>query len=484
MVRVPLTMSDSVSKISRIRAADVIASCAIARMMPSEETGHTSESIRVMNATSSPGVSAPRPTPIAPNSRTTTTATVGDHLEEGPEPRRQPDLVHRRRVQLAGGRLVLVADVAAPPEGLDHPDRDRGLLGAGRQVALLVLHPARDDDVLLLEAHREPDDGRGGARDDQTERPVHRQQHDGHRGDLEDVDEQEQHPEAEEPPDRRQVRGGPREQLPGLPPAVEAHRQCLQVGVEVAPHRGLDVEHRVGLDPPPPPGEEGLEHAEGEHEQAERQHRVDLAVGDRAVDERLDHQRDRDRHADAGESGRHHDHQRPTVRAEVGPQAPQGVDACGRRVVRIGPERVALRPTRTREAWWSSSVSSTLGRRTDIPRIDNDRVRRPVRGSLRLTVLGHPLGLRASTWCARLGRAARRQQPSDAHHGGALLDGDLEVVGRSHRQAGQPEPLASSRMPAKYCRLSSGRSGVGDMHIRPATCRDECFSAAAMTSGA
>ena len=77
MMRVPLTMSDSVSKISRIRAADVIASCAIARMMPSDETGHTSESISVMNATSSPGVSAPRPTPIAPNSRTTTTARLG-----------------------------------------------------------------------------------------------------------------------------------------------------------------------------------------------------------------------------------------------------------------------------------------------------------------------------------------------------------------------------------------------------------------------
>ena len=113
IVRVPLTMSDSVSKISRIRAAEVIASCAIARMMPSDETGHTSESISVMNATSSPGVSAPRPTPIAPNSRTTTTAQVGDHLEEGPEPRREPDLVHRRRVQLAGGGFVLVADVAA-----------------------------------------------------------------------------------------------------------------------------------------------------------------------------------------------------------------------------------------------------------------------------------------------------------------------------------------------------------------------------------
>ena len=70
-------MSGSVSKISRMRAAAVIASWDIARITPSEATGQTSESIRVMKATSSPGVSAPRPTPMAPSSRTTTTAKFG-----------------------------------------------------------------------------------------------------------------------------------------------------------------------------------------------------------------------------------------------------------------------------------------------------------------------------------------------------------------------------------------------------------------------
>jgi hypothetical protein len=70
-------MSGSMSKISRIRALEVIASWAIARITPSEATGQTSERSRVMKATSSPGVSSPLPTPIAPVSSTITTATLG-----------------------------------------------------------------------------------------------------------------------------------------------------------------------------------------------------------------------------------------------------------------------------------------------------------------------------------------------------------------------------------------------------------------------
>ncbi len=77
MTASPPTMSGSVSKISSRRAAAVIASCDIARITPSEATGHTRESSRVMNATSSPGVRSPLPTPIAPSSSTATTARFG-----------------------------------------------------------------------------------------------------------------------------------------------------------------------------------------------------------------------------------------------------------------------------------------------------------------------------------------------------------------------------------------------------------------------
>ena len=171
-------MSGSVSKISRMRAAAVIASCAIARITPSEATGQTSDSISVMKATSSPGVSAPRPTPIAPSSSTTTTARLGITS------RKVQNLADSRTLSmlvpwsLRAAASYCRGDVLAAAEGLDHPDADRALLGARGQVALLVLHPARDHDVALLEAHRQPHDRRRGGGDDQAERPVHVEQHD------------------------------------------------------------------------------------------------------------------------------------------------------------------------------------------------------------------------------------------------------------------------------------------------------------------
>ena len=86
----------------------------------------------------------------------------------------------------------------------------------------------------------------------------------------------------------------PREQLAGLPLRVEAHRQQLEALVEVVPDRGLEREHGVGLQPAAHPDQERLEHAEAEREQPERQHAAEVVVGDRPVDQRLGHQRDRD----------------------------------------------------------------------------------------------------------------------------------------------------------------------------------------------
>ena len=83
---------------------------------------------------------------------------VGDHLEEGPEPGRQAHLHHAGREQAPGPHVVLLRDVGRTAERLDHPDADRTLLGQRGEVALLVLDGARDDDVALLEAHRQPDD--------------------------------------------------------------------------------------------------------------------------------------------------------------------------------------------------------------------------------------------------------------------------------------------------------------------------------------
>ena len=52
---------------------------------------------------------------------------------------------------------------------------------------------------------------------------------------------------------------------------VEAHRQRLQPLVEVAAQVRLETEDRVGLDPPAHEDEHGLEDAEPEGEETERQ---------------------------------------------------------------------------------------------------------------------------------------------------------------------------------------------------------------------
>ena len=69
--------SVSVSSTSAIRSAAVIASWVIESRNPSEATGHTSDSIRVMKATRVPMVSRPWPAAIAPKPSTMIRATLG-----------------------------------------------------------------------------------------------------------------------------------------------------------------------------------------------------------------------------------------------------------------------------------------------------------------------------------------------------------------------------------------------------------------------
>ena len=103
---------------------------------------------------------------------------VGDHLEEGPEPRRQPDLVD------AGVEQAAARPTSYCPETWGERPKDLiTRMPTAPSSASVARSPcwsctsARDDDVALLEAHREPHD-RGGRRgDDQAERPVHVEQH-------------------------------------------------------------------------------------------------------------------------------------------------------------------------------------------------------------------------------------------------------------------------------------------------------------------
>ena len=75
--QVPSTMSFSASKISAIRSAAVIASCAIDSRKPSAATGQTSDIIRVMKATSVPSVTCPWPAASAPKPSTMIKVTLG-----------------------------------------------------------------------------------------------------------------------------------------------------------------------------------------------------------------------------------------------------------------------------------------------------------------------------------------------------------------------------------------------------------------------
>ena len=229
-----------------------------------------------MNATRVPGVRSPRPTPSAPNSSTTATAKLGITSRKVQNFDGEPHLVHGGVVERAGGLVVAAGDERAAAEALDHPEADRALLGRGREVALLVLDPPGDQDVPALEAVGQRDDRQGGRRDDEAERPVHLEQHQGDHDQLQHVHHQEQQPEAEEPPDARQVVGDPGEQLAGLPLAVEGHRQLLEPRVEVVAHGRLDAEHRVGLHPAADEDQHRLEDAQRQREQAERQQRAEV----------------------------------------------------------------------------------------------------------------------------------------------------------------------------------------------------------------
>ena len=80
---------------------------------------------------------------------------------------------------------------------------------------------------------------------------------------------------------------------PGRPAVVEGDRQPLQVVVEGRPHGRLDPHRRPGRQHPPHPEQRGLDHAEREQQDRPAAHSADRSrVGDRAVDDLLDDQRE------------------------------------------------------------------------------------------------------------------------------------------------------------------------------------------------
>ena len=79
---------------------------------------------------------------------------------------------------------------------------------------------------------------------------------------------------------------------PVAPAVMEAHRQLLQMRVELIAHVALDGQHRDRLQVAAQHDQQRLAHAETEHEEEQREQLVAVAALDRTVDDGLDDERD------------------------------------------------------------------------------------------------------------------------------------------------------------------------------------------------
>ena len=120
---------------------------------------------------------------------------VGNEHEPEPDASDRLRLANLERAQHLGLVGELQQRVLAAAERLQHADAVHALFDGGRQVALLVLHAARNDRVLLLEDVAVYPDRNGGDEEEQAEPDAPVQQHDDADEDRDDVDD-EQH-EAE-----------------------------------------------------------------------------------------------------------------------------------------------------------------------------------------------------------------------------------------------------------------------------------------------
>lgn len=181
----------------------------------------------------------------------------------------------------------------------------------------------------------------GAGRDQRPQRGMQPDQQHHHGGVRHQVEHQEQQAEGEEPADHRQVAGDPREQLPGLPPVVEAGRQPLQVGVDVGADRRLHAHRRRGLRPPADEDQQRLGQAEQQGQAAEPDQAGRVVPGDRAVDHPLHHERHGEARAGAGQRRRQQPAELDGVRAQVGAEPPEVAQRASA-VGRLGRVAVAL----------------------------------------------------------------------------------------------------------------------------------------------
>src|SRR5262249_10689431 len=166
----------------------------------------------------------------------------------------------------------------------------------------------------------------GGQQAEQQVEPDQQHHDDDEAGQARD---HEDNAEADEPPDRRQVRGGSREQLTGLPSIVERGFQPLQVLVNLVPHRLLEAGHGRRLCPPPEQVQRYLGDAKADGGQPDRDKQAVAMTwrpgrrGDRTVDRGLGEQRDGNLSTGAEERAREHNENLAVVRTQELPDAPK-----------------------------------------------------------------------------------------------------------------------------------------------------------------
>jgi hypothetical protein len=110
---------------------------------------------------------------------------------------------------------------------------------------------------------------------------------------------------------------------------VELHRERLQPDVQVVPEGGLEVADGPGLGPAADPHQQDFTDAEAEGEQCERDQQVELAAGDRTVDDGPGDEGNGQADGDTEAGGGEHQREAPPVGPEIRSEPPEIAAAFG-----------------------------------------------------------------------------------------------------------------------------------------------------------
>ena len=259
---------------------------------------------------------------------------VGQQHEPEPDPADGARLVQLGLAQRLGLPGELVQGVRAAAEGLQHADAVDRLLDAGGEVTGLVLTLTREGAVGLLEPVAGVPQGRADDEERDPEGPVPAEQQRHADEDRQHVDHQQHDAEGHPPAQHAYVLHHAAEELSGLPAVVERDRQALQhlveAGAQVVFHGGGRRQH----EPAAQPHHRRFQQAQHENGDGAPDELDLVAGGDRALDEHLEHERDRqgEQARDERARGAHHETRQHRFGERVEPcQRPGGGESLGGR---------------------------------------------------------------------------------------------------------------------------------------------------------